>query len=298
MNYPRKAKAVIRAHDELILAFMDSGKKRSTLAKYYFLKLKFRNSWLYNDVSGATERLGVDDRTVKEWLKELIEAGLASRHKKGYRLASIRKIEEAYVPARRRKHLHYSRTLCIVGDVESWKEVEDLLYLKLVERHARRTYFQARHDGNLNDVIERIDQRTKRYDGSAKCGIRNGESLAILITLESVMRVLNVSKNTASAWRDRMKGRGYIKSDTSYQVVTEVIGPGGRVPIGKMNRRQFEAFKEENPQLIKGHYFLGKNGQVIRKIPTRWEFIDFPVYHTEPKRRKRRFRSLVPKGLD
>lgn len=288
MNYPRKASAVIRAHDELIMAFRNKSLKISTLAKYFFLKLKFPNSWLYNDLNGAAERTGTDTRTVQRWLSELMDTGLALRQPKGYRLISIKKAEEYFVKPRRRKHLSYSRTLCIVGKLNTWKEVQDLLYLKLLERHARRIYFQARHDGDLLDVIEQLDQRTKRNDR-----INDGESLAILIPMSSIMNVLNLSKNSVQAWKERMKNKGYVKTKASFQAVTEILGPKGPIPLGKMNSRQFEAFKEENPKLLKGHIFLGRNGQLMNKSPLAWEFTDYPLFHSEPKRHA--VKKSVPK---
>ena len=239
-------------------------------------------------------QLGVSERTVLRWLEELVDSELVLKENKGYRLKGIRKLEKDYVKARRQS-LAYSRTLCVVKELKSWQEVRDLLYLKLVERHARRTYFQARHDGDLRDVIKKLDQRTKRNDGSSNRGIKHGESLAILLSMSSIMNVLEVSKNTAHAWRERMKTKGYIKTYTTCQVVTEVIGLKGPVPIGKMNTRQFHAFIEENPKLLKGHSFLGRNGQVMNKAPLAYQFVDFPLYHTAPKG-KNRVKSLVRTG--
>lgn len=248
------------------------------LAKYYWLKVNFTSSFVHNHTERAAQRLRVSRSTVERVVSMLLEHGLAWADGKGYRLLSKRQLDQNFVPVLQQKRLLHSCTLCIKENA-GWKDIKDLLRLKLLEQHARKTYFWARKEGKLNSIIGIAGQRTKRIDEVLSRGLKAGESLGVHIPMSSVCNLFEVTEKTAKAWRERMEEDGYVKTTSSFQAVTRI----GKGTLGPLNHKALEILKETLPGEFGNHCFLSKGGVIMRRKPLIYEFLVHPVYYTKPK---------------
>jgi|GEM_PF-3388849 len=278
--------AVLSTSEVVIKEFQTKTNGMNILARYYWYKLKFPSSFVYYSLTCAEQRLGISVKTMQRHLDEFVEQSLAAPLEQGYHLLSKRELSAVFVPPLQRKYLMHSCTLCIRKDKNTWKDIRDLLNLKLVEQHARKTYFAARSKGVLNNVVGTISgQQTKRIDG-ADLPLRNGEMLGIVMPMISIANLLELSEKSVKLWRDRMEANGYIKTRKSFQVVTGVPSKHGVVKLEPMTRKQFSALIDANPTLFSNHMFLGRNGLPILKRPLTWEFKVYHIYHTQPKQKR------------
>lgn len=278
----RKFHKVLSSAEVLIEQFNSPQRGLNLLAKYYWLKLNFVSSFLRKNLERASLRLGISRRSLERILDTLKEHNLVELVPGGYRLLSKLELNQSFVPLSQRRYLGHSCTLCLTPGM-TWKDVKDILVLKLVERHARRMYFAARQDGNLAAVIGPSGQRTVRIDAARINELKDGESLGIHMPMKSVCNITGMSAKTIRAWRSRMETSGYIRTFKSFQAVTS-IGKG-ELPK-KLDEKNFKYLKEAQPNEFKRHCFLGRNGVPIRRLPTTFEFMVHPVYHSKGKRNK------------
>ena len=277
--YPKKFNRVIRTSEAVIEAFLRHKCGLDLLARYYWLKVNFTSSFLRETPDGAAQRLGVSRRTVERTIDMLLEHGLAWADGRGHRLYSKRQLDQKFVPVLQKKRLLHSCTLCIKEGAD-WKDIKDLLQLKLLEQHARKTYFWARKEGKLNSIIGSAGQRTERIDAAHICELQDGVSLGVHIPMTPICKLFTATAKTVRAWRKRMEKEGYIRTTKSFQAVTRI----GKGTLGPVNHRALEILKETQPEDLLNHSFLTKGGTIMQRKPLIFEFLAHPVYHTRPKR--------------
>jgi len=251
------------------------------LARYYWLKVNFSSSLIRLNLERAAQRLRVSRRTLERTIDMLLEHGLAWTDGIGYRLLSKRQLDQEFVPVLQQKRLLHSCTLCVKDNVD-WKDIKDGLLLKLLEQHARKTYFWAKKEGKLNSIIGNAGQRTKRIDAALSRELQDGDSLGVHIPMKSVCNLFGTTEKTVRAWRKRMEHEGFLKTTKSFQAVTHI----GKGALGHMNHKTLEILKETQPREFGNHCFLSKGGVIMRGKPIIFEFLVHPIYHTQPKQKR------------
>lgn len=269
---------VIRSSEAVIEEFMRKERSIEHLAKYYWLKVNFTSSFLHSDLGRAAQRLDVSRRTMERTVNVLLAQKLVERSRGGYRLISKRELDENFVAVLQKKRLLHSCTLCF-QEGATWKDFKDQLQLKLLQQHARNTYFWARKNGKLHTIVGSTGQRTERIDWALNRA-KDGESLGIYIPMKSICNLFSSTEKTVKSWRERMVHSGFIWTTKSFQFVTQI----GDTYLGPLTPRAFEALRAAQPKEFSNHCFLTKNGTIIKRNPLIFEFLTHPVYHKTPRR--------------
>ncbi len=212
------------------------------LAFYYALKIRYRNSCIYQyrgRQRELSEQFAVSEKTVYNYLKVLTGHGLCYEHAGNLILTSTKAIKRKYSD-RRKTTIHTQAN-------DSLKEIEIRLYAKLIERHAGKMAFRE----SLRRFFIIRDMRKTEHDVN---------EFKPSLSLSNTADVLHLSiRKTTSV----------IQQMNELKIITSTPPKPQRMP-SSFNHK-INIFED-----LPGHYFNTSYG-LFRIFGTTHNFNEYPV---------------------
>lgn len=212
------------------------------LATYYFLKIHFRNSCIYNfrpRMAEIATLIGISQKTLYTYLSHLRRLELIREHSGNLIFESTAKLKKQH---------KQKRILTIKIDKnETIKDIESRLYGKLLERHVTKLAFHRsvkKFENNLHDLGK------AKYD-------ENGSQFSI--SVRNMMKLLSVSQ---------LKAKAIINSLNMKDIILTQSRKAKYLDYGKAPLK----YSLEFP----GHYFNNKRGFLFIQFGQQHELIAYP----------------------
>jgi DNA-binding MarR family transcriptional regulator len=201
-----------------------------SLAFFYFMKLRFQNSVIYDHSNRKTaEKLKVSPNVVGRHFKILLEKGLLERQGEHVKLLSYDILIGKY------KDAYSEKGKIILSQNFTITQIKYALYLKIIEKKARQQMF-----------VRRLRSDSQGYILADKAGynVNGQQNDQPLFSLKSLSKILRVSISTSA---------NIIGFLNSMQLISTVQNA---VPFKKRTFRHYKFMRDTMPEQWGNTFYL------------------------------------------